>query len=32
MCEEVHKMREAFKEAWSGFKGIKWTDDVNVRE
>ena len=25
-------MREAFKEAWSGFKGIKWTDDVNVRE
>ena len=25
-------MREAFKKAWSGFKGIKWTDDVNVRE
>src|SRR3712207_2453055 len=25
-------MREAFKEAWKGFQGAQWTDDVNVRE
>ena len=25
-------MREAFQKAWAGFKGLKWTDDVNVRE
>ena len=23
---------ETFKHAWRGFRGVKWTDDVNVRE
>ena len=28
----LNGMDDVFKKAWRGFKGTKWTDEVNVRE